>query len=152
MMPKVISIAALLALLIVPSTASANPQDEVRAAFDQFVVAQNAHDIVAVGALLLDSPSFLWITRGTPIWGRAAALQRFESLYKGTWRLEPKMDELKITMLRDDVAALYAPIIFTIGPAGQTVAPVRFLMNQVLIKTVSGWKVASILPIPAPAP
>src|SRR2546422_2289239 len=88
MMPKVISIAALLALLITPSTASANPQDEVRAAFDQFVVAQNAHDIAAVGALLLDSPSFLWITRGTPIWGHAAALQRFESLYKGTWRLE----------------------------------------------------------------
>src|SRR5206468_1317891 len=27
----------------------------------------------------------------------------------------------------------------------------RFLMNQVLLKTPAGWKVASILPIPAPA-
>jgi hypothetical protein len=75
-----------------------------------------------------------------------------ESLYKGTWHLEPKTDELKITMLRDDVAQLYVPIMFTIGPAGQTPAPMRFLMNQVLIKTPGGWQVASILPIPAPAP
>jgi hypothetical protein len=27
----------------------------------------------------------------------------------------------------------------------------RFLMNQVLVKTPGGWRVSSILPIPAPA-
>jgi Domain of unknown function (DUF4440) len=152
MRPQGIAIAALLALFVTSGVANASTEEEVRTTFDQFVAAQNAHDLAAVGRLLLDSPGFLWITRGTPIWGYAAALQRFESLYKGTWYLEPKKDELKITMLRDDVAQLYVPIMFTIGPAGQTPAPTRFLMNQVLIKTPGGWKVASILPIPAPAP
>ena len=101
---------------------------------------------------MLDSPSFLWITRGTPIWGRSAALQRFEALYKGTWRLEPRTDDVKITMVRDDVAQLYVPIMFMIGPADQTPTPTRFLMNQLLVKRPGGWKVATILPIPAPAP
>jgi len=54
-------------------------------------------------------------------------------------------------MLRDDVAQLYVPIVFTIGPAGQPAQPTRFLMNQVLVKTPAGWKVSSILPIPAPS-
>jgi hypothetical protein len=41
--------------------------------FAKFVAAQNAHDLKAVGELLQDSPQFLWITRGVPIWGRDAA-------------------------------------------------------------------------------
>ena len=51
------------------TSAKALPEDDVRAAFDQFVIAQNAHDAAAVRELLLDSPSFLWVTRGAPIWG-----------------------------------------------------------------------------------
>jgi len=42
--------------------------------------------------------------------------------------------------------------VFTIGAAGQPAQTTRFLMNQVLLKTPTGWKVASILPIAAPAP
>ena len=57
--------------------------------FDQFVKAQNSHDVAAVRELLLDSPNFLWVTRGAPIWGRDAALKRFETLYQGTWKLRP---------------------------------------------------------------
>ncbi len=131
-------------------SAWAAPEDEVRAQFDRFVAAQNAHDIKTVGELLLDSPNFLWITRGTPIWGREAALKRFEALYQGTWMLDPRKEELKIIMLRDDLAQLYVPIIFTIGAAGQQAQPTRFLMIQVIVKTPSGWKTASILPILAP--
>jgi hypothetical protein len=81
MRPLVIAIAALLALLATSGAANASPEDDVRRTFDQFIAAQNAHDLAAVGGLLLDSPSFLWITRGMPIWGHGAALQRFESLY-----------------------------------------------------------------------
>ena len=47
------------------------------------------------------------------------------------------------------VAQLYVPITFMIAPAGQTAQPMRFLMNQTLVKTPEGWKVSSILPIPA---
>ncbi len=134
------------------SPALAAPEDEVRAAFDRFVVAQNAHDEKAVADLLLDAPDFLWITRGTTVWGREAALKRFAALYQGTWQLAPEPAALKIMMLGDGAAELYVPIVFTIGAAGQPAQTTRFLMNQVLRKTSGGWKVVSILPIPAAAP
>jgi hypothetical protein len=72
-------------------------------------------------------------------------------LYQGTWRLEPDASGLRTTMLGDRVAQIYVPIVFTIGPPGQPAQTTRFLMNQVLVKTPSGWRVATILPIPAPA-
>jgi len=143
---------AVLALSVGVAGVEAGPEDDVRAVVQRFVAAQNAHDLVAVGELLWDSPRFLWITRGAAIWGRQPALARFELLYQGTWRLDPVLSELKITFLGEDVAGIYVPIVFTIGPAGQAASPTRFLMNQVVVKTSQGWKVASILPIPAPAP
>jgi hypothetical protein len=54
-------------------------------------------------------------------------------------------------MIGDGVAQVYVPIEFTIGAAGQPPQQARFLMNQVLVKTASGWRVSSILPIPVPA-
>lgn len=141
---------ALAVAVLVAHPVLASPEDDVRAQFDRFVAAQNAHDIKAVADLLLDSPNFLWITRGTAIWGREAALKRFETLYQGVWMLDPRKDELKVVMLHDDLAELHVPIMFTIGPAGQPAQPARFLMNQLIIRTPSGWKTANILPIPAP--
>jgi uncharacterized protein (TIGR02246 family) len=146
------SIAVSLLLLSLSGAARAGSEDEVRSLFAKFVAAQNAHDLKAVGELLQDSPQFLWITRGTPIWGRDAALKRFEALYQGTWSLDPKMDELKVSELQPGVVQLYVPMTFMISPAGQTAQPTRFLMNQVVVKTADGWKVSSILPIPAPQP
>ena len=119
--------------------------------FDRFVTAQNAHDIKAVESLLLGSPNFLWITRGTPVWGADAALKRFATLYEGTWRLEPECSGLKVAMIADGAAQVYVPIVFTIGTAGQQPQPTRFLMNMVLVRTANAWRVSSILPIPAPA-
>jgi len=60
------------------------------------------------------------------------------------------MAELRITLLGENVAQIYVPIVFTIGPPGQDAPKSRFLMNQVLLKTSGGWRVSSILPIPAP--
>jgi uncharacterized protein (TIGR02246 family) len=145
-------IAIALILLTVAGMARADTEDEVKALFAKFVAAQNAHDLKAVGELLQDSPQFLWITRGMPIWGRDAALKRFESLYQGTWSLDPKVDELRVIELQPGVAQLYVPITFMISPAGQTAQQTRFLMNQLVVKTATGWKVSSILPIPAPQP
>jgi hypothetical protein len=138
-------------ILISLMSAVAAPADEVRATFDRFVAAQNAHDIKAVEQLLLGSPDFLWITRGTPVWGPDAAIKRFAALYEGTWRLDPEPSSLKITMIGDGVAEVYVPIMFTIGAPGQPPLQTKFLMNQVLVKTQSGWRVSSILPIPVPA-
>jgi ketosteroid isomerase-like protein len=136
--------------MIFAGSAQAGTEDEVKAQFSKFVAAQNAHDLKAVGDMLLDSPQFLWITRGAPIWGREAALKRFEALYQGTWSLDPKTDELKVFEIQPGVAQLYVPITFMIAPAGQTAQPMRFLMNQILVKTPEGWKVSSVLPIPVP--
>ena len=145
-------IAFSLILLTLAGVARAGSEDEVKALFAKFVAAQNAHDLKAVGELLQDSPQFLWITRGIPIWGRDAALKLFEALYRGTWSLEPKIDELKVIELQPGIVQLYVPITFMISPAGQAAQPTRFLMNQVVVKTADGWKVSSILPIPAPQP
>jgi ketosteroid isomerase-like protein len=136
--------------MICAGSVQAGTEDEVKAQFSKFVAAQNAHDVKAVGDTLLDSPHFLWITRGAPIWGREAALKRFEALYQGTWSLDPKTDELKVFEVQPGVAQVYVPITFMIAPAGQTAQPARFLMNQILVKTPEGWKVSSILPIPVP--
>lgn len=149
-MNRFLSVFVLVIVAIACHPALAAPEDEVRAQFDRFVAAQNAHDLKAVGDLLLDSPNFPWITRGTPIWGREPDVKRFETLYQGTWMLEPRKEELKVIMLGDDTAQLFVPIMFTIGPAGQSAQPARFLMNQLIVKTADGWKTANILPIPAP--
>jgi len=149
-MRRYVFLALLLLVLPVAPAAWARPEDEIRTLFDRFVAAQNAHDLSAVRGLLWDSARFLWVTRGTPIWGREAGLKRFEALYQGTWRLEANAAELHVTMLGKDVAQLYVPIVFTIGAAGQAAQPTHFLMNQTIIKTPGGWKVASILPIPVP--
>ena len=146
--------AACVALLLIPlltNAAFAAPEDEVRATFERFVAAQNAHDVKAVESLLLNSPDFLWITRGTPVWGSDAALKRFSALYEGTWRLEPEASSLRTMMLGDHAAQVYVPIMFTIGAPGQSAQATRFLMNLIVVKTPGGWRVSSILPIAAPA-
>jgi len=139
-------------LMLSVGPAVAAPEDEVKAAFDRFVVAQNAHDVAAVRDLLLDSPDFLWVTRGAPIWGRDAAMKRFETLYQGTWKLSPDISSLKVVMLSDTTAQLFVPIMFNIGPPGQPAPDTPFLMNQTLVKSAAGWRIANILPIPLPAP
>ena len=102
--------------------------------------------------LLLDSPNFLWVTRGAPVWGREAALKRFESLYQGTWKLSPDMSNLKTVLVSETTAQLYVPITFNIGAPGQPAPDMPFLMNQTLVKTAAGWRIANILPIPLPHP
>ena len=108
-MPWTSRIATTLLLLILAGVDRAGSEDEAKAAFAKFIAAQNAHDIKAVGELLHDSPHFLWITRGAPVWGRDAALKRFEALYQGTWSLDPKMDELRTFELQPGVVQLFVP-------------------------------------------
>jgi len=147
-----IASAALMLVTLMIKPAVAAPEDEVRSTFDRFVNAQNAHDLKTVESLLLGSPDFLWITRGAPVWGHDAALKRFASLYEGTWRLDPELTSLKVILIGESVAQVYVPIMFAIGAAGQPPQGAKFLMNLVLVKTQTGWKVSSILPVPVPAP
>lgn len=144
--------AAILALLCSLPALAATPEDELRSTFERFVVAQNAHDTSAVSDLLLDSPSFLWITRGNAVWGRPEALKRFEALYNGTWRLEPDMASFRVVFVNATSAQIFVPVAFSIGPKDHTVRPTPFLMNQILTKVGDTWRISSILPIPVPVP
>jgi ketosteroid isomerase-like protein len=137
-------------LLFAAGATRAATEDEVKALFGKFVAAQNAHDLKAVREILQDSPQFLWITRGTQYWGREAALKRFGEYYQGTWSLEPKLEEIKITELSPSVAQLVAPTVFRIAPSGQIAQPSLFLLNHIYVKTADGWKLASIFPISVP--
>lgn len=139
-------------LAFASNVASAASEDDVQVVFDQFVKAQNSHDIAGVRELLLDSPNFLWVTRGAPVWGREAALKRFESLYEGTWKLSPDMPNLKTVLVSETTAQLYVPITFNIGAPRQPAPDTLFLMNQTFVKTSAGWRIANILPIPLAAP
>ena len=142
------------AVALIGSTVSARAsteEEEVRAAFDRFVQVQNAHDAAALESLLADSPDFLWITRGAAIWGRAAALQRFAKLYEGTWHLDPDSTSVRVVPVADGVAQLHASVQYTIGAPDQAPQVTRFLLNEVLVRSESGWRVMSLLPIPGPA-
>jgi len=145
------SLATAVALICSVGGARASTEDEVRATFDRFVQVQNAHDTRALGTLLADSPRFLWITRGTAVWGREAALQRFAKLYEGTWRLEPDPTSIRVVPLSDGAAQLHATVQFTIGAPNQPPQVSRYFLNQVLVKSDGVWRVMSIFPIPAPA-
>ena len=130
--------------------AAASPEIEVRAAFEKFVQVQNAHDTKALDGLLADSPQFLWISRGTVIWGRDAAMQRFAKLHEGTWKLDPEFASLRVVPMGNDVAELHVPVLFTIGAPGQPPQTTRMFLNQVLVRSGGDWRVMSIFPVPAP--
>ena len=141
----------LASLLVAAGTAAASTEAEVRSTFERFVQVQNAHDAKALEGMLVDSPQFLWITRGMTIWGKDAALQRFSKLYEGTWKLEPDYGALRVIPLGQDVAQLHVPVVFTTGAAGQPPQLVRIFLNQVLVKSAGNWRVMSIFPVPGPA-
>jgi hypothetical protein len=77
-------------------------------------------------------------------------MERFRSLYRGTWRLEPDMAQFRVVTLSTGAAQLFVPVLFTAGAIGQPAQPTRFLLNQTLRREGYAWLMASILPIPLP--
>jgi ketosteroid isomerase-like protein len=140
----------LVSALAVAARAVATSESEVLAAFDHFVAAQNAHDLPAVRGLLLDDPGFLWITRGSQVWGREAALARFQNLYEGTWSLDVDRASTKVVMRGNSVAQLVSNVKYTIGAPAQPAIVTPFILAQVWVHTSAGWKLGSLLPVPLP--
>jgi len=143
--------AAVLATIAVPrlATAAGAPADELRSFLERFFKAQNAYDPAAVKDTLLDSPEFLWITpRGEVIWGRDAAMQKFEAFYKGTWKIDPEMAQFRAMSLGDNAAQIFIPLVLTAGPPDQPAKPIKIALSQTLVRVGSGWRIASLLPIP----
>ena len=61
------------------STGARADEADIRATYKDFAAAQNARDLHKIGALLLDSPRFLWVSDGQSVWGREATLARMAS-------------------------------------------------------------------------
>ncbi len=139
------------AMFLAPVQA-ATMEEEVRAVFDRYVAIQNAHDLKSMRNLLVDSPDFLWVTRGKPIWGREAALKELEERYKGTWQLEFDRKELRVISVSRRVAQVHATVQLTIGDPGARLAKTRTSINLVMVKKPEGWQIASIMPIPISQP
>ncbi len=138
----------LLLLLAAPAYGQAQAGTTPRQFFDRFVAAQNAHDIAALDSLTADGGDFLWITRGTPVWGKAPAMSRFEDLYKGTWHLSPDTSGIRIMERSHDCVQIFAPVSYRIGEPSGPVSTIPFFLNLIIVKAGGDWKLASILPVP----
>jgi hypothetical protein len=146
------SVIAVLLLVIMtaasggPAAAAAN-ETEARAFFTKFVAAQNAHNADDVKAMLWNSPSMLWFSRGVETRGRDAVADRFKEYYEGTWHLEPDMSQFRVSVITDDVMQILVPVVFTRGLPGKPPQDNTFLISQTFVRDANGWHVASILPI-----
>lgn len=117
---------------------------DVRNLYRHFFEAQNRHNIDDVGAQLLDSPDFLWVSDGKSIWGRAATLERMSGFQKSeVWRVEPDLASSKVVDVTDTSAFLHLRLDLVIGAA---VKPdrLRFLVSALCVKTGQGWKIAAL--------
>ncbi|HEY7674632.1 MAG TPA: SgcJ/EcaC family oxidoreductase [Burkholderiales bacterium] len=142
--------AVVLGTLLVASAHAATMEDEVRAVFDKYIAAQNAHDLKTVRTLLLESPDLLWISQGRPLWGRDAALKGLEDRYRGTWHIDVDRKEFRVVSVSRRVAQVYAQTQLTMGDPGVEPARNRVYINLVMVKKPEGWRIASILPILVP--
>jgi len=146
----ILTLAVMIAAAIPGLARATTLEEEVRAVFDKYIAAQNAHDLKTVQALLIDSPDFLWISRGKPVWGRDAALKSLEERYKGTWHIDIDRKEFRVISVSRRVAQVYAPTQLTVGDPGAEPARNRLYINLMMVKKPEGWRITSILPILVP--
>src|SRR5262249_7531619 len=119
--------------------------------YERFVAAQNRHDLVAVRALLLDSPRFLWVSDGMSVWGPQATIQRMSLFQEAEiWRVEPQLREAVGVEVRPRAAYLPLPLDLVIGKAA---APerIRFLVSVLCVETPVGWRIAALFTTTAKA-
>ena len=124
-------------------------QADLKAVYAHFIEGQNAHDPAMVSGTLLDSQDFVWAqSGGTTIWGRAKAMEAFQDDWKGTWKLEPQIQELRLASIAPGVAILITPALFTQGAAGEVAAAIPIRWGGVFVKTPAGWRISSIFITP----
>src|SRR6202165_510149 len=124
-------------------------QMEVMAVYTRFIAGQNAHDRAVVSEVLLDSKDFVWAQYGgNSIWGYKEAMEAFEEAWKGTWKLDPQMQELRTASVSPGVAVLITPLLSTEGDPGKNPSTIPIRWGGVFVKTKSGWRIASIFITP----
>ncbi|MCB1546185.1 MAG: nuclear transport factor 2 family protein, partial [Rhodoblastus sp.] len=108
--------AAIFIVVLATSFAGADQKEDVVRLYRDFVSAQNAHDLKGVRRLLSDSPDFLWVSDGKPVWGADAMVRRMSTFQASdVWRVEPALDRARAVSLSSDVAFLHLPLVLEIG-------------------------------------
>ena len=127
------------------SSARADQRDELLKLYKRFVTAQNAHDLLAVRRLLSNSPDFLWVSDGQPVWGADATVSRMSSFQKSAvWRVDPALDKARAVVLSGDVGFLHLPLVLTIGSA-EAQDHLPFLVEMVARRGADGWTIEALL-------
>jgi hypothetical protein len=133
--------------------------EEINRLYRGLIAAENRHDLVAVRAIVWDSPSTLFVAKtATPqegnwagFWGIDVVMRHFGELYDaGPFRIDPDYDKVKTVGLTRDVAETYVPVNIVVAYAGQTPVPRPFLMILNWIRTPQGWRMASDIALPVP--
>jgi len=160
--PKTIAITfATVATVVLSGCASTSAGDtnasdiqEVRALFLRQAAGATAKDIDAMDAVFArtsagqaDTVSF--IARAYRYWGRDEVLAHFRKIFAGTWRFEPDEEQIRVTLLGNDVAQIFAPTRITAGPEGQPATTSQFYMTEFALRTTDGWRISSIIAVPA---
>ena len=137
-----------------PSGVSSADVAEIRALFLRQAAGETAHDIGAIDAVLArTSPGqpdpVNFVARAYRFWGREAVLEHFRTIFSGTWRFEPDEDAIRVVPLGPDAAHIYAPTLITAGRAEKPASTYQFHVNEIAIRTADGWRISTIVPVPA---
>ena len=133
------------ATLLVGSPAGAGTPEEVRATYERFAAAQNAHDLDAVREVLLDSPQFLWVSDGRSVWGREATLARMSAFQKSAvWRVLPALDLARVVEVDAGAAYYHLPLVLELGATKAKFDRLKFLVSVLCVKTPQGWRIAAL--------
>jgi hypothetical protein len=129
-------------------------RQEVKDIFLRQAAAATAHDIVAFERVLASAPPdqpdpIAFVARAYQFWGKPALIEHFKETFKGVWKFEPNVESIKIVPLTPDVAEVYAPTQITLGASEASARTAPFLVYEVAVRTSEGWRVASIVPVPA---
>lgn len=147
-------LARLVALLLILATpvAASDPTHEIKQLYTRFAAAQNAFDLAAVRALLVDSPAFLWVSDGQSFWGPDAVLARMAA-FQGAqvWQVEPDLAHAVAVPVNADVAYLHLPLVLVIG-GEERPDRLRFLVSMLGVATDAGWRIAALFTTTAKSP
>jgi len=116
--------------------------------------AASAHDIAAFEQVLVSVPPghqdpIVMVARAYQFWGKTALINHFKETFKGVWKFEPDVQAIKVIPLTPDVAQIYAPTQITLGASDASARTAPFLVYEVAVRTPEGWRIASIVPVPA---
>ncbi len=140
---KQTSLAVVLSLTLA-GQAFGDTEQEVRDLYGDFVAAQNAHDTDAIRGYLSESPDFLWISDGRPLWGRDEMISRLSGFQKSeVWLVEPEYEASRVIVLDDDTAVFHIPLVLVVGSKAEP-ARLKWLVEVLCQKEAAGWRIAGL--------